>query len=363
MTNHPYLKQPAYCFWRRSIAQVPPGEVDPVVSSKFKITKSDKVVTAGSCFAQHIARYLKASGFNFYVTEAPHPFALVTSHEDFGYGVFSARYGNIYSSRQLLQLLERAHGRFKPEEDYWLRDDGRVLDPFRPTIQPNGFVNKLEYDRDRDQHFAAVRRAIRDMDVFVFTLGLTETWLSRGDGAAYPICPGVSGGVFDASRYRYANLTVREIVSDLEQSIDIIRKYNRAAKIILTVSPVPLAATMEEQSVLVATTYSKSVLRVAADEVARADENVAYFPSYEIITGAYTRGKYFGGDLRSVTEEGVAHVMSLFMKHYATSDSLVTANPSAAVNDCDVPLTATGEIVKAMCDEEALDRSEAQQHG
>lgn len=32
-------------------------------------------------------------------------------------------------------------------------------------------------------------------------------------------------------------------------------------------------------------------------------DNVAYFPSYEIITGSYNRGRYYDDGLREVTEE------------------------------------------------------------
>ena len=267
MTGHPYHKRPDYSFWRRAVAPPPVEGVDPVISPKFKISKDDKVVTAGSCFAQHIARHLKAHDFNFFVTETAHPFASSLSSESFGYGLFSARYGNVYTSRQLLQLLQRAFGYFIPEEDYWRREDGRIQDPFRPTIQPKGFASKYEYDRDREQHFSAVRRAIEQMDVFVFTLGLTETWLSSVDGAAYPICPGVSGGSFDARRHKYVNLNVRDVISDLQQSIDFIQRHNQSTKIILTVFRT-VGRNHGGSSVLVATTYSKSVLRVAADEIA-----------------------------------------------------------------------------------------------
>jgi len=355
MVNHPYLRRPGYCFWRRAVAEMPVQEVDPVVLAKFKISKSDKVVTAGSCFAQHIARHLKASGFNFYVTETPHPFTSDLSHQQFGYGQFSARYGNVYTSRQLLQLLQRAHGKFTPQEDFWMKQDGRVIDPFRPTIQPDGFANEIEFDRDRQQHFAAVRQAIKNMDVFIFTLGLTETWLSMEDGAAYPICPGVSGGVFDESRYRFENLRVIDIIADLEQSLDLIKQYNKTAKIILTVSPVPLVATMEDQNVLTATTYSKSVLRVAADELAKTNESVAYFPSYEIIAGTYSRGRYFASDLRTVTEEGVGQVMRLFMRHYALAPTAPSITSSRDLRGHETAFDVTEAIVKAMCDEEALD--------
>ena len=33
--------------------------------------------------------------------------------------------------------------------------------------------------------------AFRDLDVFVFTLGLTEAWVAKADGAVFPLAPGV----------------------------------------------------------------------------------------------------------------------------------------------------------------------------
>ena len=356
MTSHPYKNLPEHCFWRASVATVPVQEVDPVVRPKFKITRSDQVVTAGSCFAQHIARYLKANGFSYFVAETAHPLLDAEAIREYNYGVFSARYGNIYTTRQLVQLLRRAYGLYLPEDDIWDGPNGRYIDPFRPQIQPNGFASKAEYKADRLQHLAAIRRAIEQLNVFVFTLGLTETWVSKRDGAAYPLCPGVAGGTFDSEHYGFLNLTVADVTNDLFEAIYLICAKNPLARVILTVSPVPLAATAEDQSVLTSTTYSKSVLRVAAEEVARKLDFVAYFPSYEIITGAYTRGAYFASDLRSVTEGGVNHVMRLFMCHYA-----------AELPPIERPLTEDSErriksnareieqIAKVICEEELLD--------
>lgn len=269
MARHPYQSLPTHCFWRESIAEVPREDVDPVVRAKFKVTKTDRIVTAGSCFAQHLGRHLRQSGFSHLITERPNA---TLDHADaarFGYGMFSARYGNIYTSRQLWQTLQRAHGMFKPVEDAWDGQDGRVIDPFRPRIQPDGFVNRAEFDRDRQQHFHAIRVAIRRMDVFVFTLGLTECWASREDGAVFPLCPGVAGGTFDPARHQFLNLRVSEVVADLNRAITFIGRRNPNARFLLTVSPVALVATAEDRSVMTSTIYSKSVLRVAAEEVRR----------------------------------------------------------------------------------------------
>lgn len=353
---HPYKFLPAHCFWRGSIAGVAPEAVDPVVRAKFQIGRSDKVVTAGSCFAQHIARYLQQSGFCYFVTETAHPLVRHLAG-DYNYGVFSARYGNLYTSRQLWQLLQRAYGLFAPEEDCWRRADGRLIDPFRPQIQPNGFASLAEFRADRAQHLAAVRRAVEELDVFVFTLGLTEVWLAKRDGAAFPLCPGVAGGEFDPDKYEFRNLGLAEVVGDMEQSLSFLRAKNPRARVVLTVSPVPLAATAEDRSVLVSTTLSKSVLRVAADLLSADQPEVAYFPSYEIITGHYTGGRYFANDLRNVTEAGVAHVMRLFMKHYASdgaADAAADAEPAAdAFAEHQRRMERAAQVV---CEEEMLDR-------
>ena len=58
-TNCPYKQLPDTSYWRRSVEQVGMSELDPVIKAPFKITKKMKIATAGSCFAQHIARYLR----------------------------------------------------------------------------------------------------------------------------------------------------------------------------------------------------------------------------------------------------------------------------------------------------------------
>ena len=69
----PYGDLPDTSFWRRAVATRPAREVDPIVQVKFGISPTDKVATAGSCFAQHIARYLSRSSFGYFVAEPGHP--------------------------------------------------------------------------------------------------------------------------------------------------------------------------------------------------------------------------------------------------------------------------------------------------
>ena len=358
-TRHPYIGLPDKQFWKKEPALENPSFFDPFITPPFKIAPHEPVVTAGSCFAQHVARYLSKHGFNHLITEKAHPLFDGDIAVKHNYGVFAARYGNVYTSRQLKQLILRAFGEFEPVQNHWNTDVGTVVDPFRPQIQPNGFVSIEELDEDRVQHFSCIREALSNASIFVFTLGLTESWVDPNDGAVFPIAPGIAGGVYNESTAQFKNFDVTETVLDLEYSLEYIRKVNPSCKVILTVSPVPLNATYEKRHVLLSTTYSKAVLRIAAEEVCRNNNNVTYFPSYEIITGPYSRGAYFDTDCRSVTQNGVDAVMNVFLKNFGnvgvsniSTDINLVADPLA--DSVEKHLSEIQSALDVLCDEEAI---------
>jgi hypothetical protein len=131
--KHPYVGLPERQFWKRAPSGTHGEAVDPVNDVPFSIARSDKIVTAGSCFAQHVARYLSDRGFNHYIAEPAHPIVPDNIAKKHNYGLFSARYGNLYTARQLLQLLLRAYGAFNPKAVAWPAPRGEgVVDPFRP---------------------------------------------------------------------------------------------------------------------------------------------------------------------------------------------------------------------------------------
>lgn len=355
MSITPYNNFPDSSFWRKSVSSMDYESIDPLIGFDVSISKDTKVATAGSCFAQHIARYLKLNNFNYYISEAGHTFLSKDIKEKYNYGTFSARYGNLYTSRQLLQLFKRAFDKHQPTEDIWQENENQYIDPFRPNIQPGGFSCLKEFEIDRKQHFNAVRNLFETLDVFVFTLGLTECW-AHNDGTVFPLCPGVAGGVFDKNKHMFLNLDVDDVVADINEFMTLLKSVNSRAKVILTVSPVPLIATATENHVLVSTAYSKAVLRVAAEKICQENIDVSYFPSFEIITGSFSQGRYFADDFRSVTEEGVQHVMRTFFKH-ATNEKMNTADTEIKNKPVDSFLKKMKNIVDVICEESLIDKS------
>lgn len=338
--ENPYRAKPAKSFWRKAVADVHFADLHELWEP-LDLRLSDRVATAGSCFAQHIGNHLAARGANYIDLEpAPPVFADAAQARRFGYGVFSCRFGNIYTSRQLVQLFDEAHRLRQPVDRVWERA-GRFFDALRPGVDPVGQDSERTVLELRERHLGKVREMFATLDVFVFTMGLTEGWQSRDDGTMYPMAAGTIAGSHDPAKYVFKNLRHGEILEDMFGFRERLKSVNPSARILLTVSPVPLTATASDDHVLVATTYSKSVLRGVAGELAADFADVFYFPSYEIVSSHPSRAAFFNPDLRTVNPSGVEYVMRhFFAGRLAQVFPLDAANASAPLD--------------LMCDEESL---------
>ncbi len=306
---HPYKSLPQHAFWRHCINSDDAFGISRIWDPKFSISNRDEIATYGSCFAQHIGRALKARGFRWLRTE-PAVFGMQKATlKEFGYELFSSRTGNIYTSSQMLQWTEWAMDPGKMPGEIW-KKRGRFYDPLRPNLEPNGFASVEEVTQARKITCAAFRQSVEQAQVFVFTLGLTERWRNLAAGFEYAICP--PRYAFDPETHGFSNMSCREVEEALARAILNLRKMNPALKILLTVSPVPLAATATGGHVWAATTYSKSVLRAVAGQAAQDYDFVDYFPSYEIIKNPLEQGWFFEPDMRRVNQTGVSRVMDVF---------------------------------------------------
>ena len=240
--SHPYQSQSEKAFWRPSVSRIHFSEIKDLWQP-MPLSRSDLIATAGSCFAQHMRERLQARGASYLDLEpAPPIFSSASEARRWGYGLFSCRYGNIYTTRQLLQLFDEAFGARTPLERVWERD-GRFYDAMRPGVDPVGHQDADVVLSLRDIHLAAVRQMFSRLNVFLFTLGLTEGWENLEDGTMLSVAPGTLAGSYDPDRYALRNLRHAEVHADLIGFLDRLRTVNSEARVLLTVSPVPLTAT------------------------------------------------------------------------------------------------------------------------
>lgn len=328
---HPYSEGPDRMFWRSGVVANRGAGLAELFRPTVPVTAETAIATAGSCFAQHIGRWLTRAGVRVLDAEPAPSIMPDDIAMTFGYRLFSGRYGNIYTARQLRQFLDEIIAGQVDPRFVWQGPKGGYVDAFRPTTEPEGIPTVEEVLLHRDYHLEKTAQMLREAEVFIFTLGLTEAWEDIETRRVFPICPGVAGGTFDPGQHRLRQFRYGEVLEDLAAILAALRRFNPAMKMILTVSPVPLTATATDDHVLTATMHAKATLRAAAGDYAADTQGVDYFPSFELVTSHATGGPWFKPNLRSVAEAGVEMVMG----HFLAAHGLTAADQAAPGTDRD----------------------------
>jgi surfactin synthase thioesterase subunit len=310
--ENPYHSLPARSFWRSAVAEPAAAEIGDLWQPVFTLGQDDPILTAGSCFASQIGPALLNAGMNWHNAEPAPPGLTTAERAARHYGQFSFRTGNLYTAAMLRQWLTWACGDRESPAEVWSAGD-RYFDPFRPSVEPDGFPSAAAVLEARQATLAAIRSGLSRAACLIFTLGLTEAWHDARDESVYPVCPGTVRGRFEAARHVFRNATFAQVYEDLSAALDLASSLRPGLRVVLTVSPVPLTATATGGHALVATTYSKSVLRAVAGQLAVERQEVDYFPSYELITGSPFAARFFQPNLRTVSSEGVEFVLRHFL--------------------------------------------------
>jgi tetratricopeptide (TPR) repeat protein len=200
-----------------------------------------KLVTLGSCFAENLARELSVLGVE-------------TQHIGFA-EILNSTYANRY-------FLD------------WLYEAGEV-----PELYPSFSRYFAKLDKD------ATRAVFDGADLFVYTLGVAPCLFEAISGKFVFNADSSEIGMHGlSSRYQFRTTTVEENFQNMQSVASILLARKPNARLVYTVSPVPLNATFEYKSAIIADSVSNSILRAAADQLARAaDPRLVYWPSFETV--------------------------------------------------------------------------------
>lgn len=294
---------------------------------KFDIAKGQRIVTAGSCFSRYIGKALVEREYRWINAEtAPGSPELQTA---FHYNEYSFRTGEICTARMLSQWMSWAFEDEACPDIFWERD-GRFFDPFRPTVELDGFSSIEEARLSRQATLAAIRAAFSRWAIFIVTLKTTESWRDKETGLEFADCPGSVAGEFDPEAHVAHKASYQETLEDLNNALEAIRRIRPKFKVILAVSPVQIDMTASEEHAAVAHCKSKSILRAVAESLASGDDNIDYFPAYELINYPKFRGRHFTSDQRSLTREGINLMTTSFFNDIDLAFGRVPSPPPAA---------------------------------
>jgi len=251
------------------------------------ITRNHRIATVGSCFAGNISSFLRVNGYDV-------PMLNTEYRGKFPTGSFSDEVFNTYVLRYLFEL---AFGESDVAE----------------------YQSVNQHNQQASMSVADIRQTLRGMDIFIITLGLAEVWFNKKTGDVFQTAKSV--GEYDPALHDFRVSSVQENLDNIEFVYRTIRENVKNARIVFTLSPVPLKATFRKENCTVANSVSKSILRVALDELIRAhddDEKLFYFPSYELILDCLPRPS--GPDRRYIGGETLDFVTSLFARHYLVTE-------------------------------------------
>jgi hypothetical protein len=250
------------------------GAAIPHVAPKFHVRADDVFFCIGSCFARVVEyellyRGLRVTSLSLRAEMAEVPYA-------------PNGFVSKFTTASMLNELRWSLAGVPFPDDAFVAD-GEGYRDLQLANQPAPVT--LGRARERRRDVAAYFGRLREASVIVVTLGLVEVWYDALTGLYLNSAP-----TFDMVHRFPGRFTVH--VSDyaenrarLGEICDIVEREGRAdARIVVTVSPVPLHRTFAGGDVLVANGYSKSTLRAVAGDVARTRGNVEYFPAYELVS-------------------------------------------------------------------------------
>ncbi len=250
---------------------------------------TDDVITLGSCFAGELTTFLKRAGFlsrRIFMPEG------------------------LNTTYAMLDFIS------------WCVTGEATGDGFRYERLESGDIREWLPQRKRETYAASIAEA----GVFVLTIGLAEVWQDRETGGVF--WHGIPEEIFDPDRHVFRLTTVEENADNVRRIVELVRQVNADAPIVLTLSPVPLKGTFRELACMSADCVSKSVLRVAIDQVmTEAPRGVYYWPSFEIVrwAGAHFSWPAYGLDddkARHVSRRLVAEIVDAFVESFYTPEAV-----------------------------------------
>jgi tetratricopeptide (TPR) repeat protein len=244
------------------------------------IRRETVFMTLGSCFADNLAKALRARGFD-------------VRAEPIGEEVNSTR-----ANRALLE---------------WVAN-GAVDGATTAMAEAYGEATR-----------ARLGERIAAADVIVLTIGVAPIHVDRQTGEfAFMHARSQTAREHFMRANVMRTTTVQENVDNIRRIIEVVRGLSaRDPRFVLTVSPVPLGATSEYGSAVIADCVSKSTLRVACEEVIRSsDDRVHYWPSFEMVRwlGPLMQRPAFGeddGNTRHVSAWLVERIINSFVEWHS----------------------------------------------
>lgn len=281
---------------------------DIFINPEFQFSPNDNIFTVGSCFARGLEKSLVMDNISVLSTSLDFDSEKAVKQNNTAMG-----YMNKYNTYSILYEFDWAlNNKFQNGENFIQIDQDTCFDTNSNPVLP--FTN-FEKSLERRRKIHSVFNKIINCKVLTITLGLVEVWHDLELDLFLNATPPHQLLRRFPDRFQFEVMDFQDNMHNLEMLYEIFKAHGLDdMEIVITVSPVPLQATFSGRDVVLANTFSKSLLRIVAETWANAHNNVHYFPSYEIVMNS--NQNIWENDKRHLKGYITQYIMEVFKKNY-----------------------------------------------
>jgi lysophospholipase L1-like esterase len=245
------------------------------------ISLKDTILTTGSCFADQFGQWLANNKFDILVNPFGTNYNPISIHKNLMDAIPQYLNDQLFISQQGIWHHYDYHSQWSASEPEQLTDS----------------IRKIQQ---------RVHQHLNRTNVFIITYGTGWVYHHKQLDCIVANCHKVP-----AKEFEKRLLSVDEITSSFETLHATLKKLRPECRILVTVSPV-----RHIKDTLALNSVSKATLRLACHTLANQFENVAYFPSYEIMMDDLRDYRFYERDKIHPTEEALDYIIQKFSDQY-----------------------------------------------
>ena len=258
----------------------------------------NSIATFGSCFAENIAEYLIRFRFNI----LNNPFGILYNPVSIFNALSLISSGKAFIKNDLVQHDDLwhswyHHGSFShPDAEECLAGINKQL---QTTKQ---FMNSCNY--------------------LIITYGTAYVFEHLESGTIVSNCHKIPSNYF--KRFR---LSIKEIESNVSETIELVKSINPAIKIIFSVSPV-----RHLKDGMVDNQLSKSALILALHNAIKDENSCFYFPSYEIMMDDLRDYRFYDSNLTHPNQLAINYIWDKFSNTWLSEECILIIKDMEKLN-------------------------------
>lgn len=249
-----------------------------------KISHQSKVVLLGSCFSENM--YQRFEYFKFEVVSNP--------------------FGIIFNSFSLLNLIKRT-----VEKDYYTADEVVFHNDLYQSLEVHSSMSQLTSEsllQNLNHVIDPFHGQLQSATHLFLTLGTSWVYSDLESGNIVANCHKIPQNKFEKKL-----ISAKENFDCIDQIVKILRSFNPNLEVVLTISPVRhLKDGMVENQV------SKANLISAVYQLVQENNEVKYFPSYELVMDDLRDYRFFANDLLHPNDLAIQYIWDKLMQSYCS---------------------------------------------